>query len=197
MNAAFFAAPAVGPMASSAQQNNDEADAIILTRCRAGEREAFGILLHRYRDRIVNLAYQLMGDREDAEDIAQEAFAQAFRTIATYRGEAQFYTWLYRITVNMCLGRKRRAKTCESYDDEHDLRPAQTAGAAQVETRLAVEQALHQLSEPLRVVLVLREMQGLSYEEVASILHIPIGTVRSRLSEARRKFREVWEREDA
>ena len=194
MNAALFADFTIGRALGSAVDG--EADAILVARCRAGEREAFGILLHRYRDRIINLAYQLLGQRDDAEDVAQEAFAQAFRSIASYRGEAQFYTWLYRITVNLCLARKRRAKHNDSYDDELPAATPEYSGAAQIETRLAVEQSLHQLSEPLRVALVLREMQGLSYEEIAAILHVPIGTVRSRLSEARRKFREVWEREE-
>jgi RNA polymerase sigma-70 factor (ECF subfamily) len=194
MHAAILAIHAVSRTNHTAFEEKGEADAIILERCRAGEREAFGILLHRYRDRILNLAYQLLGQRDDAEDVAQEAFTQAFRNIASYRGEAQFYTWLYRITVNLCLGRKRRTRKNETFDEEQDA--AHRSGPAQVETRLAVEQALRELSEPLRVALVLREMQGLSYEEIAEILYVPIGTVRSRLSEARRKFREVWEREE-
>jgi len=196
MNAALFAVPTVNRAASSALEEQGEADAIIVARCRAGEREAFGILLHRYRDRIINLAYQLLGQREDAEDVAQEAFAQAFRHIGSFRGESQFYTWLYRITVNLCLARKRRLKKSNHLDEERDNGASEYSSAGEIEMRLAVEQALRQIYPPLRTGLVLREMQGLSYDEIAAILHIPLGTVRSRLWEARRRFREVWDKEE-
>lgn len=175
---------------------HDTADAVLIARCQAGEREAFGVLLNRYRDRVVNLAYQFLRQRDDAEDVAQEAFIQAFTALDSFRGEAQWFTWLYRITLNLCLHRKRRSK-----DGVVDLRAASVSErteTANVEdqalTKLMVERTLDKLSEPLRVVLILREMHDLSYEEVADVLDIPVGTVRSRLNEARRKFREVWER---
>ncbi|MCS6862573.1 MAG: sigma-70 family RNA polymerase sigma factor [Abditibacteriales bacterium] len=173
----------------------DPADAVLIARCQAGEREAFGVLLNRYRDRVVNLAYQLLRQRDDAEDVAQEAFIQAFTAIQSFRGEAQWFTWLYRITVNLCRHRQRRAK---------DVAPPRPVGVSersettdvesQALTKLMVERTLDKLSEPLRVVLILREMHDLSYEDIAEVLNIPIGTVRSRLNEARRKFREAWEK---
>ena len=171
---------------------HEEADASLIERCQAGERTAFGILLNRYRDRIINLAYQLLHDRDDAEDVAQEVFTKAFTSIGSFRAEAQIFTWLYRITLNLCLHHRRRAKPCESYG-EQTVPGASDANEDQVVTRIVVQQALGKLSPPLQAVLILREMHGLSYEEIAVVLNIPVGTVRSRLSEARRKFKEVWE----
>lgn len=168
----------------------DESDTALIARCQAGEREAFSLLLHRYRDRVVNLAYQLMNKREDAEDVAQDAFTQAFTSIKSFRGESQFFTWIYRITVNLCLQRRRRQRPEES-TDEYELSTTQRV-EDQVVTKMLVERTLSRMSEPLRVALVLRDMQDLSYEEVAGVLNIPIGTVRSRLNEARRQFREAW-----
>jgi RNA polymerase sigma-70 factor (ECF subfamily) len=170
---------------------HDEADATLIQRCHGGERAAFGILLNRYRDRIINLAYQLLRNRDDAEDVAQEVFTKAFTSIRSFRAESQLFTWLYRITLNLCLERKRRAKPHENYE-EQDLIGASAGCAEQVGTNLAVQEVLAALSPPLQAVLILREMHDLSYEEVAAVLNIPVGTVRSRLSEGRRKFKEQW-----
>ncbi len=179
----------IQPALATRDDNAHEADAVLLARCRAGEREAFGLLLHRYRDRIVNLAYQLLHQRDDAEDVAQEAFTKAFTAIHSFRGEAQLFTWLYRITVNLCRQRRRRAKTWEPLDD---VGQECSNVEEQVVTKLMFEQALDGLSDPLRVVFILREMHDLSYDEVAAVLGIPVGTVCSRLSEARRKFKQLW-----
>lgn len=176
--------------AARAERLGRSEDASLLARCRAGERAAFETLLMRYRERVINLAFQLLRHREDAEDVAQEVFVRAFSKIQQFRGEADLFTWLYRITLNTCIQRRRRAR-----DTHSEVEPTSSPDsiAAQVETRLGVEHALDQLTPPLRIVLVLREMHDLSYEEIAAVLDIPVGTVRSRLSEARRKFREVWE----
>ena len=156
----------------------DDADAQILARCRAGEREAFGILLHRYRDRIVSLAFHLLRHRDDAEDVAQETFTKAFTSIHTFRDESQLFTWLYRIAVNLCLHRRRRAKVWETYDETHDTQ--RTDVEAQATAKMLLAQVLDTLSEPLRVALILHEAHDLSYEEIAAVLNIPIGTVASR-----------------
>jgi len=176
----------------------DESDTAIIARCREGSREAFEILLHRYRERILNLAFSLLHSREDAEDAAQEAFMKAFTSIGTFRSESQFWTWLYRITLNICLHRKRRTKSCDSLNDaERNERLERNDVQQRAEAKLMVESALNQLSAPLRVVLVLREMHDLSYEDIAQILDVPVGTVRSRLFEARRKFKLAWREEEA
>ena len=176
-------------------------DARVVAHCleaddEAARLEAFGVLLHRHRDRILNLAWQMTGSRDDAEDASQEAFLLAFRGLPTFRGDAQFGTWIYRIAINVCLAKKRRAKTTEEWNDElHlvDQRGEFSSDAAScAEKRLQVAQTLDALSPTLRAVLVLREIHDLSYEEIARVLSVPIGTVRSRLSEARRKFIALW-----
>jgi RNA polymerase sigma-70 factor (ECF subfamily) len=182
----------IKPIFAAHDARPEEADASLIERCQAGERTSFGILLNRYRDRIINLAYQLLHDRDDAEDVAQEVFTKAFTSIGSFRAEAQLFTWLYRITLNLCLHRKRREKRCESYE-EQIVPGASDANEDQIVTNIVVQQALDKLSPPLQAVLILREMHDLSYEEIAIVLNIPVGTVRSRLSEARRKFKELWE----
>jgi RNA polymerase sigma-70 factor (ECF subfamily) len=190
----------VGAERATAESPQSEAAAAraaeleIVARCQAGDREALGLLLDNYRDRLVNLAFQLLRQRDAAEDVAQEAFTKAFSAIGSFRGDALMYTWLYRITVNLCLQRQRRAKPVEPLEDEHGQERADSDAHIEdkVVTRMMVEQTLDRISEPLRVVLILREMHDLSYEEVAKVLHIPVGPVRSRLNEARRRFRELW-----
>jgi RNA polymerase sigma-70 factor, ECF subfamily len=173
---------------------NDEAQ--LIARCRARERAAFEQLLNRYRERVVNLAYSLLGSRDDAEDAAQEAFVKAFSSLNQFRGDAKFWTWLYRITVNVCHARGRRASHGAINDCEYDLQHFSSQEHNQTTTATEVQQALLQISPTLRSVLVLREMHGLSYEEIAQVLEIPIGTVRSRLNEARSKFRAIWQEDE-
>jgi RNA polymerase sigma-70 factor (ECF subfamily) len=168
-------------------------DTILLQRCRDGEREAYGLLINRYRDRVVNLAYSLSASHEDAEDIAQEAFTKAFSNLHSYRGESQFWTWIYRITINICLQRRRSAKVHLSLEDEDSAHEGSTE--SHIIEKLHVRCILNQVSPTLRVVLILREMHELSYEEIARVLEIPVGTVRSRLNEARHRFKIAWNQE--
>jgi RNA polymerase sigma-70 factor (ECF subfamily) len=168
-------------------------EAELVAGCRAGEPAAFARLLALYRQRIVDLAYQLVQNGADAEDVAQEVFLRAFENIPRFRGEAALSTWLYRITVNLCHDRRRRkAWTTETWDDLEEV-AEETDFRQQVETKLLVQKTLAALPPHLRTVLVLREMQELSYEEIAQIVRRPIGTVKSRLNAARRAFQEVWE----
>jgi RNA polymerase sigma-70 factor (ECF subfamily) len=128
----------------------------------------------------------------EAEDAAQEAFVKAFRSLRSFRGESRFYTWLYHIAVRVCLDRRRLARWGreEQIADSARRRDSETADS---ELRIVVEALLERLSPPMRAALVLRELEGLEYEEIALALKIPVGTVRSRLNAARRKFRELWE----
>ena len=176
---------------SSDKPPGASSDTALVTRARAGESAAFETLIIRHRERVLNLAFQLLRDRDEAEDVAQDAFANAFAGLKNFRGEAQFSTWIYRITFNLCVHRKRRARPTEEFEENrHGGRGEDTAL-----TKVLVEETLQQLSPPLRAALILREMHDLSYEEIADVLQIPVGTVRSRLNEARRQFRELW-RED-
>jgi RNA polymerase sigma-70 factor, ECF subfamily len=167
----------------------------LVRRCQQGDESAFRELLRRHRSRAVYLAAQILRDRTEAEDVVQEAFLQVFRSIRKFRGDASFYSWLYRIVVNLCLDRSRRqsGRITVPLDEEREER----SGAGGWETRLQVDSLLARLGDELRVTLILREVAGLSYEEIARELKIPVGTVRSRLSAAREQFRRLWERMEA
>jgi len=159
--------------------------------CIAGEPEAFKELLARYRRSAVTLAYQLLGNAEDAEDVAQEAFVRVFQAIPHFRQEAAFPTWLYRIVTNLCLGRQRRRKLVVEMEATGEPRaPGSTSD--QVTEGLAARQVMALLPPAHRAVLVLREQEGMSYREIATALDLPVGTVRSRLSKARSSFRRLW-----
>jgi RNA polymerase sigma-70 factor (ECF subfamily) len=165
-----------------------------IRRCQQGDEQAFRELLGRYRGRAVWLAAQMLHDRTEAEDVVQEAFLQVFRSIRKFRGDASFYSWLYRIVVNLCLSRARRKPApATSYVEDS---PASAAAAHGWELRLQVEALLDQIGEELRTTLLLREVVGLSYAEIAGELGVPIGTVRSRLSAAREQFRRLWQQQE-
>ncbi len=150
----------------------------------------FARLLHRYRRPLVNLAYQLLGDRDEAEDVAQETFVQAYLHLKRFRRQSSLFTWLYRITVNACRMRQRKRRCVPGaealepidggFDDQQWLLKQQ------------VDEALRRLPQDLREVLILREMYEMSYEEIAETLQIPVGTVRSRLFAARQRFARIW-----
>ncbi len=161
-------------------------EARLLERARRGEVGALDCLLNAHRGRILNLCFQVLRVEADAEDAAQETFVRAFSKLDSFRGASGFGTWLYRVALNVCLERRRMGRPTEALSDELHAPPTSP------DERLALEWALDQLSEPLRLALILREWHGLSYEEIAGALHLPIGTVRSRLSAAREEFRRVW-----
>lgn len=168
----------------------DPEEAAWLGRAREGDPRAFGWLLTRYRDRVVRLAAHVLRNPDEAEDAAQEAFVRAFRGLRGYSGRSSFYTWLYHIAVRVCLDRRKlRRWTAETpLADELAGGPREVAA-----DRLVVEALLDRLSPPMRAALVLREMDGLEYGEIAEVLDIPMGTVRSRLSAARAQFRELYQ----
>lgn len=165
-----------------------------IARAKRGEREAQQWLLNRYRNRVVRLATHILRRPEEAEDVAQEALVRALTQIKTYRGEAPFATWLLRIATRTCIDhtRKRARRREVSLEDSSMPVPAASPGQA-LEARLLVSSLLNELTPPLRAALVLRELEELSYEEIAALLKIPVGTVRSRLSAARARFRELYE----
>jgi RNA polymerase sigma-70 factor, ECF subfamily len=167
----------------------------LVRRCQEGEESAFRELLHRYRSRAVYLAAQILHDPTEAEDVVQEAFLHVFRSIRKFRGEASFYSWLFRIVVNLCMDRGRRlsGRVTVALDEDRE----EAAASGHWETRLQVDALLARLGDELRVTLVLREVGGLSYQEIARELKIPVGTVRSRLSAAREQFRRLWESMEA
>ena len=165
-----------------------------------GDTEAFERLVETYENKIYTLALRMSGSPDDAGDIAQEAFLAAWRGLPAFRGEAGFATWLYRLASNAAIDYLRRQKKQRgdmSLDDEElgldavDSAPGPQETAEGSELRAAVAEGLNQLSQGHRQVLVLREVQGLSYEEIASVLEVDIGTVKSRISRARSSLRKI------
>ena len=165
-----------------------------------GDTEAFERLVETYEHQIYTLALRMRGSPDDAGDIAQEAFLAAWRGLPAFRGEAGFATWLYRLASNAAidyLRRQRKQRGELSLDDEElgldavDAGPGPQDAAEGEEVRSAVAAGLGALSEGHRQVLVLRELQGLSYEEIAAVLAVDLGTVKSRISRARSALRKI------
>ncbi|WP_425396536.1 sigma-70 family RNA polymerase sigma factor [Aeoliella sp.] len=173
-------------------------DAECIAKARVGERAAFDTLVLRYQDRLFNTLARLMGSSDDALDIAQDAFVQAYVKLDTFKETAAFYTWLYRIAFNLAMShaRKRRPLTIMDTDDTtRTIEPSSTENAPSepletAERVAGVQAAIHDLADEHRQVVVLRELEGCDYEQIADILEIPIGTVRSRLFRARACLKE-------
>jgi RNA polymerase sigma-70 factor (ECF subfamily) len=173
-------------------------DADLVEAALRGDRDAFGELVERYQDRLFNMLVRITGSHEDAADAAQDAFVQAYQKLATFRGASQFYTWLYRIAMNQALSRRRRRRPTASIDAGKDAVGDEPVDAGESpegcmlsrERAEHVQTALARLGEQHRKILVLREMEGCSYEAIADILQLPVGTVRSRLFRARMQLRD-------
>jgi RNA polymerase sigma-70 factor (ECF subfamily) len=174
----------------------DTEEAAWVSRARAGDQAAYSWLLARYRLRAVRLATHVLRRPDEAEDAAQEAFIRAFRNIRAFRGEGKFYTWLYHIVVRVCLDRRRLARwktEIRSGDLDMPFDALAPSLSEHADTKLMVEHLLDRLTPPMRAALVLREMEGLEYEEISKVLEIPVGTVRSRLNSARAQFRLLYQ----
>jgi RNA polymerase sigma-70 factor (ECF subfamily) len=184
----------------------DNDDAALVERCRAGDVTAFEPLVEKYRQRVWRLAYNLLRDREEAWDVAQEAFIRAYQALSSFRGQSAFYTWLYRIVMNVAADRARsrgaRGRAFgtervpeEDWDrvlpDRQEGTEAPDAKAARLEQRQKIMQALDTLPEHHRKIVMLSDLEGLSYREIADTLEIPMGTVMSRLHNARKRLREA------
>lgn len=188
------------------RENRDE-DSQYVALCRAGEPAAFEVLVRRHQKRMFNIAYRMTGNYEDAGDVVQEAFLSAYRTIKQFRGEAKFSTWLYGIVVNHARNRLRQTSS-RSYHEpvRFDDPPSHKEGGpaidppsrdvsavdllVQKETQQKVQSCINGLDKEHREVLVLRDIQGFSYEEITGMLGIPDGTVKSRLSRARNALKD-------
>jgi RNA polymerase sigma-70 factor (ECF subfamily) len=164
-------------------------------RAKGGDLDAFDWLMARYRDKALRLAAHVLRRPAEAEDVVQESFLRAFSQIRTFRSDCSFYTWFYRIVVRLCLNRMRTPEWRNRTDVSIEYSASGTANniPGPSETRALVENLLDQLTPVLRATLVLREVTGLEYEEIAQTLDIPVGTVRSRLNAARYQFRALWE----
>ncbi|MGI9515801.1 MAG: sigma-70 family RNA polymerase sigma factor [Pirellulaceae bacterium] len=173
-------------------------DARWIERSMSGDTEAFGSLVSKYQNRLYNSMVHFLRDETEAEDVVQESFVLSFTRLASFRGNSSFYTWLYRIAFNTAISRRRRRRPQVSV--ERDLGEAGSGmgdQGPQPGDRLDADEragqlhaALNRLNEQHRMILVLREMDQLSYEEISEILDLPIGTVRSRLHRARSQLKE-------
>jgi RNA polymerase sigma-70 factor (ECF subfamily) len=180
----------------------------LIADCLRGRTAAFGELVRRYQDRLYNTVYRLVGNAEDAHDVVQDAFLNAYQSLESFKGDSQFFTWLYRIAFNTAVSLKRKQRvvlriesghgeggTQEPLDPSESNRPGHALEQAEEERRL--HEALQRLSAEHRAVLVLKDLEGLKYEEMAEALQVPIGTIRSRLHRARVELRELLQRDDA
>ena len=190
--------PRAAPLLRAHSAPTDDETAL-LARAKSGDIGALDELMNRHRARILNLTFQITRDRELAEDCAQEAFVRAFQNLSAFRAQSSFGTWLYRIALNAALEKARQSLTIpDSLDQMEEEGKAEVPSRlAAWDEKLALEWALDQLSPTLLVALILREWHGLSYEEMASVCAVPVGTIRSRLSAARAEFRRVWDAMEA
>ncbi len=179
----------------------------LLDRCRAGDEEAFDDLVRRHQQRAFNVAFQVLRDREDATEVAQDAFVRIYRSVENFRGECEFTTWLHQIVVNLARNRyrwwKRRGRQSsvsldspvEMGDSEVPMQLAASGDAPDVETLKAefvelLSRRMEELPRKLCEVLVLRNVENLSYEQIAIVLDCSIGTVKSRIARAREALRQ-------
>lgn len=179
---------------------NDEAK--LIKQILAGDHDAFARIVNTYEDRVYRLCLRMCGDSEDARDLAQEAFVKAWRGLQFYKQEATFSTWLYRLTSNVCIDflrqKKRRAAVSLTVSDDEapqldipDPTPTPEEQAMDRSARQAVSDAMMQLEEDFRLVLTLRVVEERSYDEIAEIMDLKVGTVKSRLARAREKLRKI------
>src|SRR5688500_18438390 len=176
----------------------DENDQQLVQRVQKGDKSAFDLLVLKYQHRVLKLVGRFVNDAAEAQDVAQEAFLKAYRALPSFRGDSAFYTWLYRIAINtakntLVSNRRRRVdfdldlQDPDQYDRHAKLKDVATPERVMLteEIREVVERAMQQLPEDLRTAIVLREIEGLSYEEIAEAMDCPVGTVRSRIFRAR------------
>jgi RNA polymerase sigma-70 factor (ECF subfamily) len=192
---------------SKAQTPVSADDDRLIADCLAGDTNAFGELVRRHQDRLYNTVYRLVENAEDALDVVQEAFLNAYQSLDSFKGDSQFFTWLYRIAVNTAISLKRKKRVLARIPDrdgENGLEPADLSELNQpghalerAEEEGKLHRALGRLSAEHRVVLVMKELEGQKYEDMAATLGVPIGTVRSRLHRARLELRELLERDEA
>lgn len=184
--------------AADAAAAGENLDSELVARVQAGDKAAFDLLVHKYQHRIVQVVNRFLKDPSESQDVAQEAFIKAYRALPEFRGESAFFTWLYRIAINtaknyLALRGRRPAdddialEDAEQMESAERLRDAETPEGVLLSEELAetVNQAIQELPEEWRTAITLRELEGMSYEEIAEVMQCPVGTVRSRIFRAR------------
>lgn len=185
-------------MGGQARMAELDEDAALVERARAGDARAFDLLVRKYQHRVLGLVGRMVSDWSEAQDVAQEVFMRAWRSLGNFRGESSFYTWLYRIAVNtsknqiVSSGRRPQTAELQTVEDEHWSGAGRMQEQATPENELlrqemerTVVRTVEALPEDIRTALTLREVDGLSYDEIAELMQCPIGTVRSRIFRGR------------
>jgi RNA polymerase sigma-70 factor, ECF subfamily len=178
-------------------------DQSLVQACRAGQTEAFGMLVQRYQERLYPTILRLIGSAEDAEDVLQDSFVRAFEKLEQFQGDSSFYTWIYRIAVNLALSGYRRRRSRAALRTKHERHACDRDGpldespdsdptipVERAERERIIEAALDKLGPEHRAVIILKDFDGHRYEEISAILKVPVGTVRSRLHRARCELRD-------
>ena len=179
---------------------NDASDQSLIARCLGGQTEAFGLLVDRYQHRLYGALVHIAGSPEQARDFAQDAFLQAFEKLGSFRGDAAFYSWLFRIALNVAISARRKTHRVTASIDAirdasgQDPEDGRLSSSPWHEMHVAdrkrlVQKALSEIPEEYRTALVMKEMDDLKYEEIAAILDVPLGTVRSRIHRGRMELR--------
>ena len=176
----------------------------MIADCLRGRTEAFGELVLKYQDRLFNSVFRLVGNAEDAFDVVQDSFLIAYQSLGSFKGGSQFFTWLYRIAFNTAITLKRKHKVVlrlhtgsegesgtDPADPSESNRPDYVAEMVEEERKLHL--ALGRITAEHRAVLIMKDLDGMKYEEMAEILQVPVGTIRSRLHRARLELREILE----
>jgi RNA polymerase sigma-70 factor (ECF subfamily) len=179
---------------------NDD-DRRLIADCLGGRRDAFGELVSRYQTRLYSAALRLVQSHDDAADVVQDAFLSAFQSLRTFKGDAEFFTWLYRIAFNTAISLKRKKKpavSLEANSGEAGINPEDPSELVRPGVELErnederqLNEAIAKLSDEHRSVLLLKDIEGMRYEEIAEVLGVPVGTVRSRLHRARLELRDL------
>ena len=192
------------PMESRPVNPERAIDQKLVEKAQRGDKKAFGMLVEKYQRRLNRLLSRMVRDQSEIEDIVQDSFIKAYRAINNFRGDSAFYTWLYRIGINTAknhlvkLGKRPKAmnevdiEEIENFEDAPDLRNHETPESTMMSSEIvaSVNQTIEALPSELREAISLREMDGLSYEEIADLMNCPIGTVRSRIFRAREVIAE-------
>jgi len=181
-----------------------EVDQALVERAQRGDKQAFALLVEKYQRKLARLLSRFIRDPAEVEDVTQEAFIKAYRALPAFRGDSAFYTWLYRIGINtaknylMAMGRRAptstevEAEEAEGFEEGEQLRDINTPESVLLSNEIAetVNSTIEQLPEELRTAIQLREIEGMSYEDIAQVMNCPIGTVRSRIFRAREAIAE-------
>jgi RNA polymerase sigma-70 factor (ECF subfamily) len=179
-------------------------DHCLITECLAGNVAAFGGLVRLHQERLYRSVFRLVGNAEDAQDVVQEAFLSAYQKLGSFKGDALFFTWLYRIAVNTAITLKRKKRAVVRIDgNEGGIEPVDPAPSSRVGHALErneeagrVRRALDRLSPEHRAVLVMKDMEDMKYDEMAEALGVPVGTIRSRLHRARLELRQLLQQDE-